>query len=419
MSRSDCQESTTAVLERSKHAMLDVSIVCDDGLGSPHEVVFSKISQNFHRIKSLHFATTTPGTLRNLSVPASKLETLSIFTADQPAELEFLFGGSLPALRSLAIAGLSSWPLGLFSNLKDLCLVLPPSHPTVRVSSLIDIMSRSPGIEQIEMTAFLSMINDSPPSSLVRLPNLQKFTMRDCDSATVLSHTVIPATADVKVVMDHRRMRAAMRIPSRDFHILCSVPEDMSTMGFLKETTMFVLQRDHKVGFGIGFYRSRSSKPSLRILDRSASVDIFARQSIEVLANRPHHFGNIKDLSIASSLGNTAPWSRLLRGFKRVERLNMIALNALPILSALVVIGEDGDPVCPALNHLRIHEKDGHKVALDRDDMIPFFVARKVLGCADAKVDIHGSDERKRWEMWNYWNEVRVTSGCEILESIL
>jgi len=289
MSRIDCQESTATILDRSKHAMLDVSVVCDGDPDSLHEAIFSKISQNFDRIKSLHFATTSSLTLHNLAVPAPRLETLSIFTTEQPVELGFLFGGKLPVLRSLALGGLPSWPSGLFSNLKDLCLVLPPSHPTVQVSSLIDVMSRSPGIEQIKMVAFLSIIDDSPPSSLVRLLNLQKFTMHDCDSATVLSHTIIPATANIKIIMNHRRMRATMRIPSRDCHILCSVPEDISTMGFLTESTVLVLQQDHKVGFGVGFYRTRSSQPSLRIFNRSTSVDLFAIQSIEVLANRLHH----------------------------------------------------------------------------------------------------------------------------------
>ena len=277
-SRTDCKESTTTVLERSKHAMLDVSMVCDDDLDSAREPILSEIlSQNSGRIESLHIATVSPKPLHNLSMSAPKLETLYLITTEQPAELEFLSGGSLPALRSLALAGFSSWPSGLFLNLKDLFLVLPPLYPTVKVSTLIDIMSGSPNIEQIKMSAFLSLVDNSPPSSLVRLPNLQKFTMRDCDSATILSHTIIPATADIKVVIDHRRMSAIMRIPPHDRHILSAVPEDMSTMGFLVESTMFVVQQDRKVGFGIGFYRSRSSRPSLRIINRSASVNSFAR----------------------------------------------------------------------------------------------------------------------------------------------
>jgi len=402
-SRSDCQESTTAVLERSKHAMLDVSIMCDDELDCPHEAIFSEISRNFDRIKSLHFATTSPGTLRNLSTPALKLETLNIFTAEQSAELGFLFGGSLPALRSLTLAGVPSWPLGLFSNLKDLRLVLPPSHPTVKVSSLIDVMSRSPGIEQIKMSAFLSMIDDSPPSCLVSLPNLQRFTMRNCDSVMVLSHTIIPAAADIKVVMDHCRMRTTMHIPSRDCHILCSIPEDMSTMGFLAESTMFVLQQDRKIGFGIGFYQSHSSRPSLRILDRStsASVDLFSRRSIEALASRPHQFKNTTDLSIKLFAGTTVPWSTLLCCFRRLERLSMVAAHAPSILSALMVIGEDSHPICPALRQLNIHEKDGHAVVLDKDDMVRFFATRRVLNCAATEVNVYGLGGRKRWKYGN------------------
>jgi hypothetical protein len=398
-SRSDCQESITTVLERSKRAVLDVSVVCDDDTDSPHEAIFSKISQNFNRIKSLHFATTTPRMLRVLSVPALKLEVLNIYTAEQSAELGFLFGGNLPALRSLTLAGFPSWPPGLFSNLKDLHLILPPSYPTVRISSLIDVMSRSPGIELIKMSAFLSVTDDSPPSLLVRLPNLQKFTMRDCDSATVLSHASIPPKADVKVVMDHCTMGVTMGIPSLDHHILSSLPEDASAVGFLTESTMVALQQGGKSGFGIGFYRSHSSQPSLRILDRSPSADSFARQSIEALANHPHYFRNITDLSIVSCLGARMPWPTLLRRFKRLERLSMAAPHAPSILSALMVTGGDSNPICPALNHLSIHEKgEGHTTTFDRDNMIEFSVARRVLNCAVAIVDIHGSDGMKRWK---------------------
>ena len=398
-SRADCQESTTTVLERSKHAMLDVSIVCDDVFDSPCEDILLKISKNFDRIRSLHFATTSPGTLRSLSVPATKLEVLEIFSAEQPTELGFLFGGNLPALRSLVLAGLPSWPLGLFANLKDLCLILPPSHPTVKVSSLIDVMSGSPNIEQIKMSAFLSMVDDSPPSALVRLPHLQKFMMHDCDSAMVLSHTIIPASADIKVVIDHRRMRETMHISSRDCHILSSVPEDMSAMESLRESTMLVLRQDQRVGFGIGFYRSRSPQPSLRILDRSASIGLFARRSIEVLASRSHHFRNIKDLSIALSVGTTVPWLRLLRGFGRLERLSVVAFHASPILSALTFAGQENRPICPALRRLDIYEKgDSHAFAFDREVMVEFFMARVVLRCAVAEVTIHRPGKRKTWK---------------------
>ena len=398
MSRADCQESTMTVLERSKRTMLDVSIIWEDDLNSPCEAIFSKISKNFDRIKSLHFVTASLGTLHNLCTPAPNLEMLEIFTAEQPTELEFLFGGNLPALQSLALAGLPSWPLGLFSNLKDLCLVLPPSNPTVKVSSLIDIMSRSPGLKQIKMSGFLSLDHDSPPSSLVCLPNLRKLTMHDCDSVTVLSHMIIPGAANIKIIINHRRMRTAMHLPSCNCHILSSVPENMSTLGFLTESAMFVLRQNREAGFGIGFYQSRSSLPSLRVLDLSASISPFARQSIEVLASHQQHFRNIKDLSIVLSAGAAVRWSRLLHGFRRLERLSVAAHHASSILSALVVLGQDGRPICPALRQLDIHEKGCDTIALDRERMVEFFTARTVLHCSTAEVTIHWSGGRKTWK---------------------
>ena len=408
-SRTDCQEFTTVVLERSKHAMLDVSILCDAEPGSACEVICSKISKSFDRVKSLHFATTSPETLRNLSVPAPKLEVLEIFSAEQPMDLGFLFDGNLPALRSLVLAGLPSWPLRLFANLKDLRLILPPSHPTVKVSSLIDVMSGSPNIEQIKMSAFLSMIDDSPPSVLVRLPHLQKFLMRDCDSATILSHTIIPAAADIKVIIDHRRMRETMHISSRDCHILSSVPEDMSAMESLRESTMLVLRQDQRVGFGIGFYQSRSSQPSLRILDHSVSVGLFARRSIEVLTRQSHHFKNIKDLSIALSTGIAVPWSRLLHGFDRLERLSVVGFHAPSVLSTLALTSQGNRPICPALRWLDIHEKgDGYAIALDKEDMVEFFMARVVLRCAVAEVTIYQSGKGKTWKCGAFGNQTAV-----------
>ena len=408
-SRSDCRESTTTVLERSKNAMLNVSVVCDDDTNSTHEDVFSEISKNFSRIKSLHFATTSPGMLRNLSASAPKLETLEIFTAEEPEELEFLFGGNLPALRSLVLAGFPSWPCGLFLNLKDLCLILPPSHPATRVSTLIEVMAGSPNIEQIRMSAFIFVVDDSPPSSMVRLPNLQKFTMRDCDSATILSHTIIPATADIKVVIDHHRMRTTMGISSRDYHILSLIPRDLSGTGLLAESTMFVLQQNRKVGFGIGFYRSRSSQPSLRILDHSKSVDLFARRSIEALESHPHHFRNVKDLSTPLSAGVVVPWPGLLRSFERLERLSVVAFHAPSVLSALMVVGQDNHPICPTLRRLDIHEKGGDVIALDEEDMDRFFAARAALGCAAANVNVRWSGGMKTWDCKAVDGQTEVT----------
>lgn len=408
-SRIDCQESTTTILERSKNAILDVSVICDDDLDPPYKTIFSEISKNFHRVKSLHCTTTSPEMLHNLSIPAPKLETLEILATNHPAELGLLFGGKLPALRSLVLAGLLSWPLGLLSNLKYLCLVLPPSHPTVKVSSLIDLMSGSPNIERIKMLAFLCMVDDTPPSTLVRLPHLQKFTMRDCNSATVLSHTIIPATANIKIVIDHRKMKAVMRIPSRDCHIFSSVPEDMSTMEFLTESAMFVLQESRGAGFGIGFYRSHFSQPSLRILDRSASVDSFVRRSIEVLASRPHRFRNVKELSIALSTGTAVPWWRLLQGFDQLERLSAVAFHASSILYALMVTDQENRPICPTLRRLDINEKgDGHVIALDREGMVEFFTARTVLRCAATEVAIHRPDESKTWKCGAFGDQTIV-----------
>ena len=408
-SRTDCQQSTTAVLERSKQAMLEVSMVCDDTLDLSHEALFSEISKNINRIKALHFFTTSPGMLRNFSAPAPNLQTLEIFISQRPTDLGFLFGGNIPALRSLVLAGLPSWPPGLFANLKDLCLILPPPHPTTNVSLLIDVMSGSPGIEQIKMSGFLSMVDDSPPSSLARLPNVRKFTMRDCDSAIVLSHTVIPATADIKVVMRHCKMRAAMDIDFRDCHILRSVPEEISAMGFLTESTVFVLQQGRGVGFGIGFYRSRSSQPSLRIIDSSTSARLFARLSIEALARHPHHFRNIKDLSIALYPGDVVQWS-ILRSFERIERLSMIALHLPSLLSALMIIGDDSRPICPVLKKLHVREgDDGHAVTLDRDDVIKFFAARRALGCVVMEIIICGSGGRK-WTCAGPGD--RITESC-------
>ena len=161
---------------------------------------------------------------------------------------------------------------------------------------------------------------------------------------------------------------------------------------------MFVLQQDRKVGFGIGYYRSRYSRPSLRIFDRSPSVELFARRSIDILASRSHHFRNITDLSLPLSTGAVVPWSRLLHGFERLERLNMVAFHAPSILSTLVVVDQDNHPICPALKQLDIHDEGGDAIALGEEEMDGFFTARTALCCAAAEVTIRWSGERKTWK---------------------
>ena len=222
--------------------------------------------------------------------------------------------------------------------------------------------------------------------------------MRDCDSATILSHTIIPATADTKIVIDHRRMRTMIGISSRDCHILSLVPENMSAMGSLSESTMFVLQQNRKIGFGVGFYRSRSSQPSLRILDNSTSVGSFAKRSIEMLASRPHNFRNIKDFSVPLSTGVAVPWSGLLRGFERLERLSITAFHASSVLSVLMVIDQDNRPICPALKQLDVHEKGDDVIAFDKEDMTRFFAARIALRCAATQVTIRWPGGKRTWK---------------------
>ena len=165
-----------------------------------------------------------------------------------------------------------------------------------------------------------------------------------------------------------------MHVPSHDCHVLYLVPEDMSTMGFSMESTMFVLEQDHKIGFGIGFYRSRSSRPSLRILDRQTS-DSFARRSLEVLASRPHHFRNMTDLSIILSASTEVPW--LFRATRTVEHghgsrpLNILCLDGCRR-------GQAPHLSCPqAFKHLR--ERQWLCGRLWQDDMVAFSVARRLL----------------------------------------
>lgn len=77
----------------------------------------------------------------------------------------------------------------------------------------------------------------------------------------------------------------------------------------------------------------------------------------------------------------------------------MIVLHASSLLSALMVISEDGRPICPALKQVDIHERgDGHVVVLDRDDMIDFFAAQRFLDCAALEVKICGSGGDRSWK---------------------
>ena len=117
-----------------------------------------------------------------------------------------------------------------------------------------------------------------------------------------------------------------------------------------------------------------------------------------MLANRPRHFGNIKDISFALPAGAAVPWSRLLCGFKRAERLRAVASHASSILSTLMVAGEDNHPVCPALRQFDIHEKDdGYAVVMDKDEMVRFLVARILLRCAITEVTTHRSGGGRTW----------------------
>lgn len=357
-SRRGCWEAIECFLKRSKQTELDISVLLDASHGPSSATIttMAALSAQYTRIRSLRLSTDSPVSLFCGSNPATAMSTLEIFNRSRLYYPVAKFGGTFPSLRSLTLHGFSSWPSDLFSNLTRLRLTSVSAKNSFRLSRLIDLLRGSPELETVYLSSYLSVFDDLPLIDVVHLRNLQKITLRACDSAAILSHVGIPRTSTLDIIMDHRRLRATKPLLSQQTNIFSSLPSRLSNIKFSNETTKLILEQDLlRGGFGFGLSFLDSSTSSLVVIDCSRAIEKFVRRSLDAISSDPY-FEIVRSVTLTLSLSIPIDWQNLLGRFKRLVELNTSVCHGPTILTTLTRLRADGTPLCPSLKRIRLFE---------------------------------------------------------------
>lgn len=378
-SRPDCLESISTVLERSNGAELELSVYLDGSsvVGRTGDIVRTLRYQRA-RVRSLYLSASPH------CVPEREDQLLGIAADAIAAINEFM----LPELHPPA-----RYPTSLFQSLSNLSLSLPRSAAAVDVSTILNIIKSCEGLERLSLTSFRSVKRDCPPTSAVQMPRLFRISLRDCDSATILSHIATPATSFVDVVMDSRRTR---RSPPHT-HILTAFPHFPTNTHALKVITRLILEEDedrHELSLGLGPFHSRSS--SLVIRNRCPSSEKFIPKSLDAIAAHPH-FGAIRSFTFSCTSCAPASWSLVLNGFPLLSELNTPIQHATDAVCALMHTRFDESPLCPSLERIRFRAHRGgedHGVYPQLFDSFRKF--REELYCSTIKITLHYPGKRTK-----------------------
>jgi len=301
-----------------------------------------------------------------------------------------MFGGQIPQLESLTLSGFTRCPSGFLKSLKHLALRLPPGHPTVLTTKVVDLLTAAPNIEALSLTSFLSVVDDSSPSHKATLPRLRNALLRGCDTVSILPRIAIPEGAQVHVSVDHRTLRSGTSQRSADLHILLALPPSLGTHLFLPVYPKLTIEIGETLSrFTITLTGVGSAKLCLKISVCSGQIPLeFVRRSLEAI---PCHAYLRTARHIAMSIPPTVPgigWSSWLKKFAFAVELSVRALPAEVVLGALMRTDGDGLPVCPCLRHVEFYGSEFSARTLDPKWIAKLLLFRVATGFSLEKITV-------------------------------
>jgi len=354
--RPDCTELLRSVLRRSKQSTVSVTasiFLSTTDQGTIKEVM-KIVAESSSRIGSLVLDIDSAFLLGEWTPPAPALRRLRINNRGPCSTLTTMFGGQIPQLESLTLSGFTRCPAGFLGSLKYLSLKLPPAHPPVLTTRVVDLLAAAPNIETLSLTSFLFMIEDSPPSLKATLPRLRNALLRRCDNISILPHIVIPEEAELHISVDHRTLGLGIGSHPADRHILLALPPSLEKHLPLPTSPKLIIEIDDTLGgFAIALANIGSTNLRFKMSECSGQVPLdFVRRSLEAI---PCHTYLKTARNIIVSIPPTVPgivWPSLLNKFTLVTQLSVRALPAEVVLDALMRTDGDGLPVCPSLKRV-------------------------------------------------------------------
>ena len=372
-SRPDCLESTSTILERSSGAELELSVYLDafSAVFGCTQTILGTLKHHGTRIRSLHLDAGSH------CIPGRGTQLPEVVTNAFAAINEFI----LPELHPSTQRAINP-----FQSLSSLSLSLPASAAAVNATAILGIINSCVGLERLSLVSFYAINKDCPPTSAIRMPNLLRVSLRDCDSATVLSYIITPTTSVIDVVMNPRSMR---RSPAHA-HILVAFPHSPANTCALKESTKLILEEDenrHEFSLGLGPLRSKTS--SLVITNRCPPSERFIPRTLSAIAAHPY-FGAIRSFTFSCTSCAPASWPLVLDGFPLLSEFNTSVRHASDVMCALMHTRPDRSPICLFLERIRFRAHwggEGHGIYPQSVNSFRQF--RAELHCSAVRITLH------------------------------
>ena len=373
--RDDALECATTMLQRSKGTELGLSVYLGTNsttVGQTNDLMKVVLDQG-SRVRSLHLIA-DPRSAFGSNVPSSGSKINNFITPDNP------------------IAPAPSQHLwSLLGGLSMLSLSLPSPTIVVEISSLLQIIKTSPRLESLHLTSIIPIKEDCPLTCVVHAPSLQRLCLKDCSSATILSHIVVSKQAAISITLSNRRIRKQRRASFLDAHILQALPYSLSNIHALEDAKQLILEEDEGKGMfslGLSCFRSRGSSVVVRNLPSYPNAFIY--RSLSAISNHPF-FGAVESFTFSYYSHVPACLSTVLSRFNLLLELNTSSHHGAGVVCALMHKTPDGSPPCPSLRRIRFFHRrpDTLYFPLDPHLLTMFRQFRTETCCSSVRITVH------------------------------
>lgn len=332
--------------------------------GPESENCMAEIVKSAPRVRQfvVEFDLSAPSAFRRLSFPMPNLISLLINVGNYKNwGLSQLFGGHMPQLQNLCLQWFTSWPPGMFVNLRVVVLRNQAVH--IELSRLLTFLEQSPALERLSLISYGPLRGDlTSTGRRVGLGCLCKLELVNCHSLLILSHLELPALTQVTIVHPFSFLTSAQILEFQFANVMLALPFNLHHLHTLDEITAVEIRVEKH------HYRFLTLNPDHNsFLSVTQGTKHFQPQEVAAFVHRSFinlmqhtSFTKISRLVIKQDPdtmhdGGSVPrelWEVWLRRLNQLESLQVPSVPYEDLHSALITKDESGCLLCPKLTVL-------------------------------------------------------------------
>ena len=307
-------------IDRSGESRLTVDLTWSSPNLTNANALLERLADRSHRLASFKLVTCSFPSLPMWTSPAINLHTLILQNKGNSRPLNDFIGRPLPQLRSLVLAGFSSWPVGYFRDLHHLTLQIPPSHGTVSSDAFLDLLLASPQLRGLCIIGCGHISPLPPPSKVATLPHLALLVIYTSSVHDFLCHMSLPDTVEIRMINCADAVSDLAKRAS-----LSHLGDPSSALS----TLAIDLKTDHSTVTFKAFMRGRPY-PSLVVTEKPFfSSKAAVIKTLENYGTLPV-FASVQMLTVSAYTSIKMPWKVWLSNFLALQRLTLQTRNPDP-----------------------------------------------------------------------------------------